>query len=244
MLQPSAIDRALVVTAHPDDVDFGAAGTVATLTDAGAVVTYCLVTDGDAGGHDRSVSRIDMAATRRREQWAAAEKVGVSDLIWLSRPDGRVVADLALREAITRVIREVRPNLVITQSPERNLDRIIGSHPDHLATGEATICAVYPDSRNPFSYPALLQDEGLEPWTVPEMWIMAGPGGARGPSVEAVDVTAQIDRKLAALSCHVSQHQDPERLLGFVRQRMAETATEFELGEGALAEVFRIVNTA
>ena len=203
MLRPDQIERALVVTAHPDDVDFGAAGTVATLTDAGVAVTYCLVTSGEAGGSDRSVSRAEVAELRHEEQTTAAKHVGVTELVWLGRPDGRVVADLDLRMAITRVIRQVRPQLVITQSPERVMDRIIGSHPDHLAAGEATFCAVYPDSRNPFAFPELLGDEGLEPWSVPEMWVMAfagSPGmraGGRHGQRRAQDRRAAVAREPA-----------------------------------------------
>ncbi|MEO5901667.1 MAG: PIG-L deacetylase family protein [Ilumatobacteraceae bacterium] len=239
MLQPDQIERALVVTAHPDDVDFGAAGTVAVLTDAGVAVTYCLVTDGEAGGSDRTVSRTDMAALRRREQTDAAMHVGVTDLVWLGHADGRVEADLALREAISRVIREVRPQVVITQSPQRVLDRMVGSHPDHLAAGEATLCAVYPDARNPFAFPALLDEEGLEPWSVPEVWLMAL--GGQGDALTSVDITAQIDRKVKALLSHASQMQDPERMVGFVRERATVTATESGLAEGTLAETFRVV---
>src|SRR3954469_25072256 len=109
MLRPQDIERALVVTAHPDDVDLGAAATVATLTDAGATVAYCLVTDGEAGGRDRDMARADGAEVRRGEQPAAAKHVGVAQLFWLGRPDGRLVSDLGLRLAITRVIRTVRP---------------------------------------------------------------------------------------------------------------------------------------
>jgi LmbE family N-acetylglucosaminyl deacetylase len=205
MLRPDEIERLLVVTAHPDDVDFGSAGTMAVLADAGVEVTYCLVTDGDAGGSDREMLRADMAALRRAEQTRAAKAVGVERLIFLGHPDGRVVADLTLREDISRVIRQVRPQVVACQSPERNLDRIYASHPDHLAAGEAAICAVYPDSRNPFAFPALLED-GLEPWTVDEVWVMGHPGG-----VDYIDITTQIDRKIEALLCHESQHADPER---------------------------------
>lgn len=226
-----------MVTAHPDDVDFGAAGTVAVLTDAGVRVTYCLVTDGDAGGSDRTITRQAMAMRRRDEQRRAAKEVGVHDLVFLGLPDGRLVPDLELRCAISRVIREVRPDLVITQSPERNLDRIYASHPDHLAVGEATMCAVYPDARNPFAHPELL-GEGLEPWTVGEMWLMAGPS-----SNSPVDVTDQVDRKIAALMAHESQHPDPAATAERVRQWMAATAAALGVGEGRYAEAFRVVDT-
>jgi LmbE family N-acetylglucosaminyl deacetylase len=237
VLQPDQIERALVVTAHPDDVDFGAAGTVAVLTDAGVDVTYCIVTDGEAGGSDRSVSRTDMAALRRREQADAAMHVGVADIIWLGHPDGRVEATLELREGISRVIRQVRPQVVITQSPMRILERMVGSHPDHLAAGEAALCAVYPDSRNPFAFPALLED-GLEPWSVPEVWVMAFGGASEG--LMPVDITAQIDRKVKALLSHVSQLPDPDRIVGFVRDRATATGVEAGLPAGTLAETFRV----
>lgn len=239
MLQPSEIERALVVTAHPDDVDFGAAGTVAVLTDAGVAVTYCLVTDGDAGGSDRSMARSEMAALRRREQTNAAAKVGVTDLVFLGHGDGRVEATLQLRADISRVIRQVRPTVVLCQSPERNLDRIYASHPDHLAAGDATFSAVYPDARNPFAFPELLE-AGHEPWAVTELWVMAsGMPGAASP----VDITAQVDRKIAALMCHESQHQDPERTATMVREWTRATAAQFGLADGTAAEAFRVVNT-
>ncbi|MFZ4810085.1 MAG: PIG-L deacetylase family protein [Ilumatobacteraceae bacterium] len=237
MLQPTEIDRALVITAHPDDVDFGAAGTIANLTDAGVEVTYCLVTDGDAGGFDHSIARSEMASLRQMEQTRAAKEVGVESLIFLGHGDGRVVADLTLRRDLSRVIRQVRPTVVITQSAERNLDRIYASHPDHLATGDAALCAVYPDARNPFAYPDLI-DEGLTAWTVPQVWVMGGPGSAH-----VSDVTDQIDRKMRALLCHETQHQDPTGMEGRVRGWMAATALQFGLPEGRLAEAFRVVDT-
>jgi LmbE family N-acetylglucosaminyl deacetylase len=241
MLRADEIERLLVITAHPDDVDFGAAGSVATLTDAGVEVTYCLVTDGDAGGRDRSVPRSEMAALRRQEQTAAAKCVGVEQLVFLGFKDGRVEANLELRDAISRVIRQVRPRVVITQSAQRNLDRIYASHPDHLATGEAAICAVYPDARNPFAFPHLLE-EGLEPWTVDEVWIMGG-GVANGPGFGSIDITEQIDRKVDALLCHESQHADPVRTTTMIREWGSGIAATFELGEGRIAEAFRIVDT-
>ncbi len=227
----------LVVTAHPDDVDFGSAGTVAAFTAAGVSVTYCIVTNGDAGGSDRSMPRAEMAALRQDEQRAAAAVVGVNDVRFLHHPDGMVQATIELRRDISRVIRQVCPGRVITQSPERNWDFIFASHPDHLAVGEAAVCAVYPDARNPFAHPELLQTEGLEPWPVPELWIM-GPGG-EGAGV-AVDTTATVERKVAALMCHKSQMPDPEA----VSQRILAAGTA--LGElaglpaGSSAELFRV----
>src|SRR6476620_3332538 len=171
MLELHEVGRALVITAHPDDVDFGAAGTVANLTDRGVEVTYCLVTDGDAGGFDDTIPRPEMAMMRREEQTRAAKEVGVEELMFLGFADGRVQPDLQLRAALSRAIRIARPQVVITQSPHLDLTRIYGSHPDHVATGQAAIAAVYPDARNPFAHPELLT-EGLEPWAVEEVWVM------------------------------------------------------------------------
>jgi len=237
MLQPSEIDRLLVVMAHPDDVDFGSAGTIAKLTAHGVAVTYCLVTDGDAGGSDRAMSRAEMASTRRKEQTAAAAAVGVHDLIFLGHPDGRLESSLQLRRELSEVIRRVQPRVVLTQSPIRNLDRIYASHPDHLAVGEAAICAVYPDARNPFAFPELLE-AGLEPWSVDEIWISGHPD----PDTP-VDVTEFVEQKLQALMCHISQHLDPAATEQRVRQWMAITATSLGLPEGSCAEAFRVVNS-
>jgi len=231
------VERALVIAAHPDDVDFGAGGTIAAWTDVGIEVTYCIVTDGDAGGFDVALPREQVGAVRRAEQTRAAKELGVERLCFLGYPDGRLEVSLALRCDITRVIREVRPQRVLCQSPERNFRRIFTSHPDHLAAAEAALCAVYPDARNPFTFTELMA-EGLEPWVVPEVWMMGGPSPDR-----AVDVTNQFDRKVAALLCHESQHPDPEAMQERVRAWLSATATAFDLPEGRLAEAFQIVVT-
>lgn len=236
LLPDTDVERVLVVVAHPDDIDFGVAGSVATWTDMGISVHYCLVTDGDAGGFDETISRVDMAEMRREEQTAAAKIVGVTDLHFLGFPDGRVEANLELRHAITRVIREVRPQRVVAMSPVRNFDRIFASHPDHLATGEATLGAVYPDSRNPFAFPDLV-DDGWDPWTVDEVLLTVHAEQNR-----YVDITDAFDRKLAALKCHVSQHPDPDRLEGLLRGWGEAMAAEAGLPEGHIAEAFRAVD--
>jgi LmbE family N-acetylglucosaminyl deacetylase len=230
--------RILVVTAHPDDVDFGAAGSVAAWTDAGAEVAYCVVTDGDAGGFDPSVPRSEIPAIRRAEQTAAAATVGVKDLFFLGYPDGRLEATLELRRDLSRVIRQVRPDRVVAQSPERRWDRIFASHPDHLAAGEAAICAVYPDARNPYAFPEL-ESEGFEPHTVRELWLMAAPR-----LDTFVDVTETFERKVAALRCHVSQETDADGgLVARLRQWLSATAVEAGLPADRLAEGFLRVVT-
>ena len=230
------ITRALVVVAHPDDVDFGSAGTIATLTASGVEVSYCLVTSGDAGGDGSTTTNEERAAEREREQTLAAKEVGVTDLTFLRWPDGRVEVTLELRRAIAAVIRRVKPDLVITQSPERNYERIFASHPDHLAAGEATLRAVYPDARNPHAFPDLLH-EGLEPHTVGIVWL----AGASPTMV--VDITENFDRKMAALRQHVSQVGEREGLDEMIRTWTRTTAKMAGLKKGRLAEAFRVVIT-
>jgi LmbE family N-acetylglucosaminyl deacetylase len=237
MLDDTEIQRVLVINAHPDDVDFSAAGTVARWTDAGLEVVYCIVTDGDAGGHDENVPRAEIPALRRAEQAAAAKCVGVSDIRWLGYPDGQVEATLALRRDLARVIRQVRPDRVLCPTPERNYLRMPPSHPDHRAVGSAALDAVYPDARNPFAFPELLTAEGLAPWTVREAWLS-------GPSPNhAVDVTGTFGRKVAALRAHESQTAHMEELEDFLRGWLARNAAQLGLPEGRLAEAFQVIET-
>jgi LmbE family N-acetylglucosaminyl deacetylase len=239
VLKDEAVERALVITTHPDDVDFGSAGTVAAWTDAGVEVSYCVVTDGEAGGFDIGVPRDEIRRIRRAEQTAAAKAVGVTELTFLGYPDGRLVSTLDLRRDLSRVIRQVRPQRVLCPSPERNWQRIYASHPDHLAAGDASLAAVYPDARNPFAHPELL-DDGYEPWTVLEVWMMAAPSANRW-----VDITDTLPRKLDALRSHVSQDTDVD---GKLEERMrgwgAFVAKEAGLHEGRLAEAFFVIDSA
>jgi len=236
VLDDTEIQRALMIMAHPDDVDFGAAGTVAAWTGAGIKVTYCIVTDGDAGGFDAEVPRERIGPIRQEEQRAAAAEVGVSDVVFLGYPDGRLEVSLELRRDLARVIREVRPQRVVCQSPERNMVRIYASHPDHLAAGEAAMCAVYPDARNPFAH----RDLGnLEAWPVPEVWIS---GGERANHY--VDITETFDRKKAALRAHVSQMVEIEDLDGLLEGWNGMNAKLAGMPEGHFAEAFWVMDTA
>jgi LmbE family N-acetylglucosaminyl deacetylase len=230
--------RILVVTAHPDDVDFGAAGSVARWVREGHHVTYCVVTSGDAGGFDPSIPRSEIAPLRQAEQTAAAKEVGVSDLVWLGYPDGRLTVSLELRRDIARVIRQVRPARVLSPSPQRDWTRLFASHPDHLAAGEAAICAVYPDSRNPFAFPELAA-EGLEAHIVDEVFVMGGPA----PDT-FVDVTDTFDQKVAALRAHRSQTAHHADLEGFLRVWLARNAEQAGWPPGRLAEVFQRLDTS
>lgn len=201
-------------------------------------MVYCLVTSGEAGGEDASISRLEMAEIREREQTAAAKTVGVTELHFLGFPDGAVEPTLELRAAISRIIRMVKPDRVVTQSPERNYDRVYSSHPDHLATGEATFCAVYPDSRNQFAHTHLLADEGLEPHTVPEFWLIGGPDANHH-----IDTTDTIETKIEALLCHESQIKKPEEMAERIAEWGREQGQKAGLDEGCTAEHFRVIKT-
>ncbi len=239
MLEKDTVERILVITAHPDDVDFGAAGTIAAWVDEGISVTYCIITDGDAGGADPTVPRGEIAGIRRAEQRAAGAVLGVSDIRFLGYRDGELTVTHDLRRDLSRVIRQVRPQRVLMQSPDRNWKRIYASHPDHLAAGEASISAIYPDARNPFAHTSLIKDEGLADWTVGEVWVMGSP-----TLNHYVDVTDKFEMKLAALHAHASQTAHMEDLAGRITGWLSAQAAEAGLPEGRLAEAFMVVDTA
>ncbi len=231
------VKRVLGVFAHPDDVDFGAGGTVARWVADGLDVAYIIVTRGDAGGFD-DTPRDQMPGLREAEQRAAAAELGVTDVEFLNGyTDGILTASIELRRDLTRAIRRFRPDRVLTTSPLRRWERIAGpSHPDHLAVGEATTCAIYPDARNQFAFAELLR-EGLEPCVVREVWYMGGPNADH-----FVDVTDTYPAKLAALARHVSQtsHVDVD---SFLRARLTTMGAAAGLPEGHLAEAFNVFNT-
>ena len=231
---PEGVTRALVVTAHPDDVDFGAGGTVMALVKAGVQVTFCICTDGDAGGFDDSTDRSQIPAIRRAEQVAAAAVYGVTDVRFLGYRDGYLEPSHEVQRDIVRVMRQVQPQLVITQSPDRNWERLPSSHPDHMAAGEATARALYPAVRNPYAYPELRNEEGLEAWTVNWLWMQ----GHVEPN-HWIDTTEFFSRKVTALEAHASQTSHMEGLEDMLRSwgEMQAQAAGFELGR--LAEAFR-----
>ena len=154
-------------------------------------------------------------------------------------PTGCLEVTLGLRRDLTRVIRQVRPERVLTQSPVRNLERIYGSHPDHIATGEAALCAVYPDARNAFTFRELLS-EGLEAHIVGEVWL----SGTADPDT-FVDITDHFERKIDALRCHETQvgHRDRESFAAMLREWGQRTAKAGQLPEDRLAEAFRRLDT-
>ncbi len=207
------LERVLVVISHPDDAEFAAAATIARLSASGARIDYVVTTDGGKGTEDPSVTPEQLAATRVAEQRAAADVLGVSEIVHLGYPDGYLTPSLELRRDITRQIRRFRPDLVLTQNPQRRLDHnpFIG-HPDHLATGEATLASVYPAARDRLNFPELAA-EGYEPWKVRQVLL----SGVEQPNLW-VDVADTFEIGLRALRCHVSQISG-EEVLARVRER-------------------------
>jgi LmbE family N-acetylglucosaminyl deacetylase len=236
VLADNEVERALVVVAHPDDVDFWAGGTVACWTSAGIAVTHCVLSDGDTGGFDPEVPRSAIPGIRRAEQEAAAAVLGVSDVRFLGYPDGDIEPSYALRRDITRLIRQVQPARMLTWSPEWSWRRFHRNHPDHRAAGEATLSAVFPDARNPFAHPELFSQEGLKPWEVSEVWLIGSPN----PN-HYVDITDGFDRKIAALRAHQSQTAHRDRLAEEVRERLAPNSQAAGLPADRLAEAFQAV---
>jgi LmbE family N-acetylglucosaminyl deacetylase len=236
VLADNEVERALVVVAHPDDVDFWAGGTVARWTSTGTAVTYCVLSDGDSGGFDPQVPRSAIPGIRRAEQEAAAAVLGVSDVQFLGYPDGCIEPSYALRRGITRLIRQVQPARLLTWSPEWSWRRFDRNHPDHRAAGEAALSAVFPDARNPFAHAELLNEEGLEPWEVGEVWLMGGPS----PN-HYVDITDVFGRKIAALRTHESQTAHRDRLEEEMRERLAPNSQAAGLPTDRLIEAFQVV---
>ena len=235
---PRVPSRALVVGAHPDDADFGAGGLIAAWTAAGCAVTVVCVTDGDSGGFDDDVPRGDVPGIRREEQRSAAKALGVDDVRFLGRPDGWVTVDRDLRLDLARIIRQVRPEAVVTHAPERNYRFVFLYHPDHLATGAAVLAAVYPDARNAYAFPPA--DLDLPPWEVPAVWLFGGPADDT-----AVDVTDVFAAKVEACSAHGSQTPMLQRgVEDELREHLGRTAVEHGLPEGRLAEAYQVVATA
>jgi LmbE family N-acetylglucosaminyl deacetylase len=205
----------LVVLAHPDDPEFFCGGTIARWIEAGHLVSYCLLTCGDKGTGNRDLTPEELCIIRQNEQRSAAGVLGVDSVIFLNHPDGYLVPDLGLRKEITRVIRQKKPDVLVTCDPT-NLyirDSYI-NHPDHRAAGQATLDAVFPAARDHLNFIELWRDEKLEPHIVREVWISL-PLEAN----VSVDITEYFEVKLRALNEHASQIGDPLQLKDRLRSR-------------------------
>ncbi|MBA3587794.1 MAG: PIG-L family deacetylase [Chloroflexi bacterium] len=229
-------ERVLVVAAHPDDIEFGAAGTVARWVTEGATVHYLLVTRGDKGSDDPATDVVALAELREREQRAAAAEIGVEGVEFLDEPDGLVEASLRLRERITHAIRSFRPEIVMTHDPTvLFVNNEWVNHPDHRAVGQVTVDAVFPTARDPLNFREHLE-AGLEAWKVAELFLWS-----TNEANQLVDIGGTIERKVEALGHHASQFRSFEEIARWVRRRSEE------LGERAgyrAAEGFRRVTLA
>jgi LmbE family N-acetylglucosaminyl deacetylase len=230
----SPLQRALAIFSHPDDAEFSAAPTIAALVARGVRVDYVVTTDGGKGTDDPSVTPEQLAATRIGEQRAAADVLGVREIVHLGFPDGYLMPDLELRRHIVRQIRRFQPDLVLAQNPQRRADgNPFIAHPDHLATGEATLAAVYPAARDRLNFPELL-DEGLEPWKVRQVLVTSH----EQPNLW-VDVAASFQTGLDALRRHASQIDDWDSVEARVTQRARDAGQEagLELAQSFLSIV-------
>jgi len=211
----------LVILAHPDDPEFFCGATVARWVAAGHRVVYCLLTCGDKGTKDLSLSAEKLCCIRQEEQRAAAAQLGVTELHFLGYPDGYLVPDLQLRRDITRVIRQVRPDILITCDPTTLFygDTRI-NHPDHRAAGQAVLDAVFPAAQDHLYFIELWRNEHLEPHHVREVWI----SGTLAPNV-TLDVSDTWETKIRALYEHKSQIGDPDALAKRMRERRTLDST-------------------
>jgi LmbE family N-acetylglucosaminyl deacetylase len=226
----SDIERAMVVTAHPDDPEYGCAGSLAKLAQDGKEVYYVIVTDGSKGSADPDMTPERLIALRQQEQKEAARRAGGRHVEFLGFPDGMLEPTLEVRKAITASIRRYKPDLIICQNPQRDFTTsVFAQHPDHLAAGEATLAAIYPCARDRLTFPELLE-EGLEPHKVREVWV-----SGTGVPDYFVDISDTIETKVQALLAHESQ-VDAERVPQFIPDRARQTGSDHNL---QYAEAFK-----
>jgi LmbE family N-acetylglucosaminyl deacetylase len=229
-------ERVLVVAAHPDDIEFGAAGTVARWIAEGAEARYLVFTRGDKGSDDPSTDPAELAALREREQRAAADEVGVARVDFLDEPDGQVEASLRLRERVTYAIRAFRPEIVMSHDPTvLFVNNEWVNHPDHRAVGQVTVDAVFPTARDPLNFSEHIAG-GLAAWKVAELYLWS-----TNEANQIVDVGDTLERKIQALGHHASQFREFGETARWLRRRAEE------LGERAgyrAAEGFRRVMLA
>lgn len=219
---------ALVLFAHPDDAEYGCGGTVAAWTREGTQVHYVVITDGSAGNNEPGFTREEISRTRKAEQRAAAEVLGVRTVTFLDFADGLLEVNPQTRRAVAREVRRSRADVLVAPDPSRMWSSSgYINHSDHKAAGQLALCAVMPDAPSRPQFPELL-DEGFEPFEVPNLWLIAEEADTY------VDITKTIDVKIQSLAEHRSQQA--EASAPWVRERARE------LGERAgyeYAEAFR-----
>ncbi|HSX36659.1 MAG TPA: PIG-L deacetylase family protein [Patescibacteria group bacterium] len=209
----------LGVAAHPDDLDFAAAGTMALFASQGAAVHYLILTDGGKGSHDRKVTPAEVVRTRQAEQRAAADAIGAKDVQFLAYPDSCLEVTQQLKKDIVKTIRTLKPDVVIAMDPSMfySAERGFINHPDHRAAGQATLDAVFPLARDYLSFPEL-DEQGHKPHEVTTVLLTNFDRNEY-----CVDITSTIDKKMAAIAAHASQFSD----LPAIKQYMKERAHTF-----------------
>lgn len=227
----------VVIAAHPDDIEFGTAGSVARWVQQGATVTFVLITKGNAGSNDPDADLEALAQTRIAEQKAAADMLGVQRVIHLGYEDGTLQPTMALRRDLTRILRDIKPYRVVCQDPTTVFarDNYI-NHPDHRAAGEAAIYATFPSAETRPIFPELLA-EGYEPHKVSELYLNL----TMNPT-HYMDITDTFETKLNALRCHVSQLGSGEDFDNGVRKFITERSLEAGERIGVThAEMFKVM---
>ncbi|HEY1644960.1 MAG TPA: PIG-L deacetylase family protein [Candidatus Saccharimonadales bacterium] len=227
-LKPKVV---LGIAAHPDDLDFGASGTMAALAEAGAEVHYLILTDGSKGTEDESLTPKELNHIREKEQRAAVKAIGGKQAHFLNYPDAYLEVTMDLKRDIVRVIRTVRPDVVITMDPSMlySAKRGFINHPDHRAAGQAALDAVFPMARDHLTFPELCTKEGLKPHKTRTVLLTNFDNHNF-----VVDISKTFDKKLAALRAHASQVGDIDKIEPWLRQRAHDAGAEagYELGEG------------
>jgi LmbE family N-acetylglucosaminyl deacetylase len=213
--------KILVILAHPDDPEFFCGGTIARWVKAGHEVVYYLLTCGDKGTKDFSINSDELCSIRHREQHLAANILGVKEVRFLDYPDGYLVPDINLRREITRIIRIIKPDILVTCDPQTLFTTNAGlNHPDHRAAGQAVLDAVFPSARDHLTFIELWKDENLEPHIVREVWVC----GTLQPDI-ILDVTDTWENKINALFEHKSQIGDPAKLAERMHNRRTADST-------------------
>lgn len=230
------VRSALVIYAHPDDAEFGCAGTVAAWTREGVEVRYVLVTNGASGSSDTEMTRERLVHIRLAEQQEAADVLGVKEVIPLGFDDGYLYPSLELRKAVTREIRRWRPDVIFTPHDPaiRAFQTFYINHPDHIAVGEVVYRAINPDASSGLMFPELWKEEGLEPFLPQALFVSNFVEGTT-----YVDIGETIDAKVKALHCHRSQIQNPDEVEGFVRERAKAVGERRGLSWAEAFNVFR-----
>jgi LmbE family N-acetylglucosaminyl deacetylase len=214
--------KILVILAHPDDPEFFCGASLARWSKAGHEIHYFLLTCGDKGFNDPRATAEQICTTRHAEQAAAAAIIGVKSVTFLDREDGYLVPSIDLRREIVRAIRRVKPDILVTCDPGHLFagDYYI-NHPDHRYAGQAVLDAVFPAASNPFFFPELIQQEGLEPHKPREVWV-----SLTGEPTVTLDVTDTWEIKIRALKEHRSQIGDPKEFEERMRARRSDRSTE------------------